>query len=311
MKFSTTTIALTTAFIATVQARNIISPESFVLNDVDFNGHLKSPPFAHKNSIQKRSPSGCSFWKDLTIFADSISRKAHEIIAQMASMYDPDVKQEENVEVPAIVSQQDHQDQIVLNEKGDKKEKVSKHEEEKEDDDSDSDSDSDDENETNDKELPQTGPTLLNTGINVIPDISLFASYFRKSDAFHERLNTKKKFTIIFAPINDAIEALKSKPWDFPLSVHSDDERKNEQHIQENIKTFLKAHVACGKKSDKGNADLIQFKNKATAVLVNADGKLQLHVVDLLGKTQVVNVIDQYKTHNGIIYKIDSSLLKP
>lgn len=307
MKFSTTAIALTTALIATVQARNIVSPNSFVLNDVDFDNHLKSPAFAHKNSIEKRSPSGCSFWKDLTAFADSMSQKAHEIIAYMSNMYDPTTKQDDKLEVkvPNIVSQQNHQDQIVLNEKNKNKEKVSKQEEE-----DDSDSDSDDEDD-NDKELPQTGPTLLNTGINVIPDISLFASYFRKSDAFHERLNTKKKFTIIFAPINDAIESLKSKPWDFPLSVHSEDERKNEKHIQENIKTFLKAHVACGKKSDKGDADLIHFKNKATAVLVNAGDKLQLHVVDLLGKTQVVNVIDQYKTHNGIIYKIDNSLLKP
>lgn len=166
-------------------------------------------------------------------------------------------------------------------------------------------------------EQPQTGPTLLTSSLNIMKDVSVFASYVRDNVEIATRFNNKKEQSIVFAPTDSAVESLSKKPWAFPEDL--DEDKNSEQEVdkitQSNIDDFVESHIIDGTvpfaslKGDKG----VQFvsKNGKNIKLVNDNGDYYVTaVVD--GKDQEwIKVISTTNADNGAILVIGKPLSVP
>lgn len=166
-------------------------------------------------------------------------------------------------------------------------------------------------------EQPQTGPTLLTSSLNIMKDVSVFASYVRDNVDVSSRFNNMKEQSIVFAPTDSAVEALTKKPWAFPIDLNEDSnsEQEVDKITQSNIDNFVESHIVDGTvpfaslKGDKG----VQFvsKNGKNIKLVNDNGEYYVTaVVD--GKDQDwIKVISTTNADNGAILVIGTPLSVP
>lgn len=171
-------------------------------------------------------------------------------------------------------------------------------------------------------ELPQGGPTLLQTGINTVPEISYFAKYLRNSKVFNTRFKHAEQFTTVFAPTNEAMMALEKKPWEFPRLLTSDEhhkkmsEKKMEKIMNCNVKNFLRNHLVTSLDGPYTSASgPVDIRSGSTIIISASDNNnpsdLHVHVVDVRGRTYSAKIVGEKTVQNGRIYLIDGTLSRP
>ncbi|KAK9375225.1 uncharacterized protein V1513DRAFT_443157 [Lipomyces chichibuensis] len=160
----------------------------------------------------------------------------------------------------------------------------------------------------NDVASKDTGVQLLMTdALGIDRKISIFASLVRQVEGLMWRLQDRTKDTLVLAPTNEAMQALKRKPWeDEEITEHSDpiDE---ERRAMENIARFVLSHVvndygfaAPGekKKCGAGVSDL-WYDGAGDHMVVHADKKT--------GEVKA-DVVKTESTGNGQVWTVDDVL---
>ena len=72
---------------------------------------------------------------------------------------------------------------------------------------------------TNEDGTESTKMVYLDSRIPLLNEISIFSSYSRNDLTLSSNFEDPKQNVIVFAPSNDAIEALSLKPWQFPINI--------------------------------------------------------------------------------------------
>lgn len=344
MKLSSYVLILSSTCLVTSHAREfLVDSGTFIAesnDDTIFNINLQSHQHSKLNKRHDPSSSSsssiCSFWHEASALALRISEKASQIFNNVY----------EEVEVmwttPASETNNDKQtsnsDSVsyhhpplnipddITNNKNQIVFKNDKHLT------NNIDSDIDNDNDDNDYEgeYPQSGPTLLYTKINTIPEISYFAKYLRNSKVYRKRFNSTDHFTIIFAPTNQAIQSLNKKPWEFPKNIkkiekemahHKKSNHKTEKKLEKlmncNINSFVNAHIITDVTSVMDLGQLFDMKDHATAVLAavpsidSNESPIYIHTVDTNGNSHLAKTTSQHTTKNGVIFIIDNPLTNP
>ncbi|CDO53090.1 hypothetical protein DV495_004068 [Geotrichum candidum] len=159
-------------------------------------------------------------------------------------------------------------------------------------------------------------PGLLQSSLTQLPEIYTFTGYIRDSQALTSRFNSQDKFSIVFAPTDEALSKLGQKPWEFPTPIPADDnspdsEERDERIIKDNLHTFVSSHVSFAEAPlTVGNH--VTTTNGVVVTLAERDeGRLSLLAIDKHGKTLVADIIKVQTVKNGQVFIIDSSLIKP
>ncbi|VVT50127.1 uncharacterized protein SAPINGB_P002614 [Magnusiomyces paraingens] len=320
MKISTNILLVSAVLLVSVEARErLVAPGSFNFESKDaiLDIHLSDKLHAKRDYHHSKSFSKCGFWSGVVSLANKISSVANDaasrvyeeveviwidgkekldsVFSALTEVIDESTSPKFKTEVIANPS---HKDQSVFKNQDQENFYMG--------------------------ELPQSGPTLLQTGINTIPEISFFAKYLRNNKIYDTRFSNSEKFTTIFAPTNEALMTLEKKPWEFPRkiskhhknSMSEKSEKKLESIMNKNIKTFVNHHLITSLDSAYTSTfGPVDICGGSTVIISpsanNSPDQLYVHVVDTRGKTYSAKIVGEYSVHNGHIYVIDAPLSRP
>jgi hypothetical protein len=159
-------------------------------------------------------------------------------------------------------------------------------------------------------------PGLLQSSLTQHPEIYTFTGYIRDSQALTSRFNSRDKFSIVFAPTDEALFKLGQKPWEFPTPIPADDnnpdnEQRNERIIKENVHTFVSSHVSFADAPLTVGNHVTTTNGVVVTLAERNEGHLSLLAINKRGKTLVADIIKVETVKNGQVFIIDSSLIKP
>ncbi|KAK9329675.1 hypothetical protein V1520DRAFT_342753 [Lipomyces starkeyi] len=160
----------------------------------------------------------------------------------------------------------------------------------------------------NDVASKGTGVQLLMTdALGIDREISIFASLVRQVEGLMWRLQDRSENTLVLAPTNEAMQALKRKPWEDEETTEHSDPIDEERRAMENIARFVLSHVvndygfdAPGekKKCGAGVSDL-WYESAGDHMVVHAEKKS--------GEVKA-NVVKTEGTGNGQVWTVDDVL---
>ncbi|KAK9350942.1 hypothetical protein V1505DRAFT_373570 [Lipomyces doorenjongii] len=160
----------------------------------------------------------------------------------------------------------------------------------------------------NDVASKSTGVQLLMTdALGIDREISIFASLVRQIEGLMLRLQDRSKDTLVLAPTNEAMQALKRKPWEDEETIQHSDPIDEERRAMENIARFVLSHIvndygfdAPGekKKCGAGVSDL-WYESAGDHMVVHAEKKS--------GGVKA-NVVKTESTGNGQVWTVDDVL---
>ncbi|KAK9362060.1 hypothetical protein V1504DRAFT_449414 [Lipomyces starkeyi] len=160
----------------------------------------------------------------------------------------------------------------------------------------------------NDVASKGTGVQLLMTdALGIDREISIFASLVRQVEGLMWRLQDRSEDTLVLAPTNEAMRALKRKPWEDEETTEHSDPIDEERRAMENIARFVLSHVvndygfdAPGekKKCGAGVSDL-WYESAGDHMVVHAEKKS--------GEVKA-DVVKTESTGNGQVWTVDDVL---
>lgn len=125
----------------------------------------------------------------------------------------------------------------------------------------------------------------LASALTINEHLSLYSSYVRTlSDVYtmcqgnYEDVRTQSEQPsqhLLFAPTNEALYSLKSKPWQFPTSVEGLSGSEADAVIESNVRSFVEAHTVEAEGALLGESGLVELTtlNGRTVFLKNDAGK--------------------------------------
>lgn len=179
---------------------------------------------------------------------------------------------------------------------------------------------------TNEDGTESTKMVYLDSRIPLLNEISIFSSYSRNDLTLSSNFEDPKQNVIVFAPSNDAIEALSLKPWQFPINIdelesNTEDEKAIDDAVNNNIIRFVRSHVVSYSDSDRAfkhnckhreillksqaydgpqdSGDIILKKEKDDYYVASAKDH-EFHIVKKIDHAE-----------NGVVMVIDSCLESP
>lgn len=158
---------------------------------------------------------------------------------------------------------------------------------------------------------PKKGQPLLRTELAVTTDVSIFAGYARDYESVGQRFNSKREFTVVMAPKDEAVVQLGAKPWEFPTPVDpSLTEKEKEEVARRNILWFLLSHMHYGEIEQGG---LIGKMNNKFVIYSETGEKLTVEPEDeklvITSKGIKATVSDARPVENGVIWILDNCLV--
>lgn len=195
---------------------------------------------------------------------------------------EPDMKHKDQQVLDLPTEQKKGSDKDTKKSFGKKESEEDSDESDESDDDSDDDyedeDDSDDEDEDEvEHESPKSGKTFLTTALSRNPSISQFYRYLRSSKCMSSRIENGNKYTIVFAPTNEAIESMEKKPWNFLV----DPDTVNFKDLEHDKK--FKHYYKKGRKGKMTEEKLAKLREKKMQHIIdtNIESFLSPHIVKM------------------------------
>ncbi|KAK9483805.1 hypothetical protein V1527DRAFT_444792 [Lipomyces starkeyi] len=148
---------------------------------------------------------------------------------------------------------------------------------------------------------------LMTDALGIDREISIFASLVRQVEGLMWRLQDRSEDTLVLAPTNEAMQALKRKPWEDEETTEHSDPIDEERRAMENIARFVLSHVV----NDYGFDAPGQKKKCGAGVsdlwYESAGDHMVVHAEKTSGEVKA-DVVKTESTGNGQVWTVDDVL---
>lgn len=164
-------------------------------------------------------------------------------------------------------------------------------------------------NKRDQKVLLKSNDILLESLLPQMPSISIFAGYVRDNAEILNQMESRRSFTLLVAPSDDAIATKLGgmKPWEFPEIIKNDEH--DDETIASNIDSFLRAHISVEQVMLAQSNEISTILLNGKEVVIHNDPTTGIYTLRVEGKN--VPVKTSRLAGNGVVLIIDEVLSKP